>query len=167
MIALTRRELSALAANAEEGIVVRGPVAYRPCPTVRDGTWMAWLCPHGVWKHMLGTDTVPWLWESSDMCSIVPETVGRTEAWVACYIHDWHYHLVRLGQMGRFRADFLFARNSYREIRARGGSILEARLAQARAWGTNLFGALPSWTRWPLIGGAVLALVWFLLLLAR
>lgn len=140
--------------------------AYWPCRTRISGEVETWLAPMAVWTRMVGP-LPPADFVSDDMCSIVPETVGGTEAWVACFVHDAHYALVGRGELSRWMADVWFSRNAYREVKARGGGDLRARVAQARAWGTNLLGWLSGPARIPVALLLAVGLLWWARACAR
>lgn len=130
---------------------------YWPCRTRISGEVQTWLAPWEVWTSLVGPKP-PRAFVSDDMCSVVPETVGGTAAWVACFVHDWHYRLASIDELSRWMADVYFSRNSYRELRALGGGELRARVAQARSWGTNLLGWLSGPARIP-VGLVLVALI--------
>ena len=172
---LEQLEPEAAAGWSERGYLEVGGALYWLCPTRISGRLETWLAPRDVWREMVGPPP-PLGFVSADMCSIVPERVGCLDAWVACYWHDFHYEMWRRGELSRWLADFYFARNAYREIRARQrpsssgrirrlleqlGAEAIARVAQARAWGTNLGGWIPGPLRIPLGLLAAAGVVWW------
>jgi hypothetical protein len=85
-------------------------------------------------------------------CTLSPDVLRGWRLWIACVVHDYHYHTLKpLGEgwRSRMEADAILRRNLRRVVLYDGGSLAQAERVAWLYWGrVRIFGR-PAWNDAP------------------